>query len=254
VHDIGQNLVDIILTIMVMSDQSGSSSLLRRSSSQQLHQLIVLPWSGLAASNRPLSFQPGWHCVPVADPRWCAFDGLASSTKACRVSNKGQVIYGRLMPCSDLALHGLRSQTGRTGRPDRDFSRIPEGLGLWAASLNLQRRAGRQRRPLHGGSPETASSAKAAAEAAEGAVSTRVRLRLTWRNLERSEAVRGSGDFRPLFGQPRAGRSAEFPWLRCSLTRFANALRRPTWRLRKIRNSRRDDYEQMLAEKTETHH
>ncbi len=235
VHDIGKNLVDIILTnngyeVINLGIKQPVEAIIE---AQQEHQADCIAMSGLLVKSTAFmkdnlaAFNEAGINVPVI------LGGAALTprfvNKDCREVYDGQVIYGR-DAFSDLRFMDALVTAKAEEQWDNDkgfLGPIPEGLGLEA--VNTDERADVEE-----------ASALASVETPVVAVST-----------DRSESVPEETALTPPFlGSQVLLEDAidieeVFGFLDC------NALFAGQWQLRKAQGQSREDYEAMLAEKAE---
>jgi 5-methyltetrahydrofolate--homocysteine methyltransferase len=245
VHDIGKNLVDIILTnngyeVINLGIKQPVEAIIE---AQQKHQADCIAMSGLLVKSTAfmkdnlVAFNEAGIDVPVI------LGGAALTprfvNKDCREVYQGQVIYGR------DAFADLRFMDAYVAARDADqwdngrgfLAGAPEGLGL-----------------------ETAIEAEAAAEPAGDAAGTAPELAAASEvaapapadpNDHRSEAVPPEPALTPPFWGSQVLTEADIPLEQVFAYLDRNALFAGQWQLRKAQGQSRDDYEAMLAEKAE---
>ena len=248
VHDIGKNLVDIILTnngyeVINLGIKQSVEAIVE---AQQIHQADCIAMSGLLVKSTAFmkdnleTFNQAGISVPVIlggaalTPRFVNGD--------CRAAYRGQVIYGR-DAFADLRFMDALMQAKAEGLWDDHqgfLGQLPEGLGLAAAAADDVAAAGPAESSASGSDapPSDASAAPAAAAAAPA-------------SEERSETVPEEAALAPPF------------WGSCVLDEAAidlkevvayldrNALFAGQWQLRKSQQQSREDYDAMLAAKAE---
>ncbi|APD48948.1 methionine synthase [Synechococcus sp. CS-602] len=259
VHDIGKNLVDIILTnngyeVINLGIKQPVEAIIE---AQQLHQADCIAMSGLLVKSTAFmkdnlqAFNQAGIAVPVI------LGGAALTprfvNKDCRSVYKGQVIYGR-DAFSDLRFMDALAEAKQAGHWDdlQGFlAGIPEGLGLGSEPEPASDEQTSETSTSAEGSPENGLSAEAAAERPEGASAAGSLQSHLEQNLERSEAVPEEPAIRPPFLGSRVLDEAQIPLAEVFAYLDRNALFAGQWQLRKTKQQSRDDYEQMLAEKAE---
>ena len=246
VHDIGKNLVDIILTnngyeVVNLGIKQSCEAII---DAQQKHQADCIAMSGLLVKSTAFmkdnleAFNQAGIAVPVIlggaalTPRFVNGD--------CRAAYQGQVIYGR-DAFADLRFMDALMEAKAAGDWDdlQGFlGTIPEGLGI-ASPLS---------------SAEEPAKADAAVEAA--AISTpeatsSSELNDQSSNDQRSTAVAEESALEPPFWGSQVLTEQEIDLLEVFAYLDRNALFAGQWQLRKTQQQSREDYEAMLAEKAE---
>ena len=244
VHDIGKNLVDIILTnngyeVINLGIKQPVEAIIE---AQQQHNADCIAMSGLLVKSTAFmkdnleAFNAAGIDVPVI------LGGAALTprfvNKDCREVYRGQVIYGR------DAFADLRFMDAFVAARDADqwdngrgfLAGAPEGLGLEPATDDTA-------------APPTASAANAAPEA-EAAASTYPATAAP-ANDHRSDAVPEEPALSPPFWGSRVLTEAEIPLEQVFAYLDRNALFAGQWQLRKAQGQSREEYDAMLAEKAE---
>ncbi len=244
VHDIGKNLVDIILTnngyeVINLGIKQPVEAIIE---AQQQHNADCIAMSGLLVKSTAFmkdnleAFNAAGIDVPVI------LGGAALTprfvNKDCREVYRGQVIYGR------DAFADLRFMDAFVAARDADqwdngrgfLAGAPEGLGLEPATDDTA-------------APPTASAANAAPEA-EAAASTDSATAAP-ANDHRSDAVPEEPALSPPFWGSRVLTEAEIPLEQVFAYLDRNALFAGQWQLRKAQGQSREEYDAMLAEKAE---
>ena len=244
VHDIGKNLVDIILTnngyeVINLGIKQPVEAIIE---AQQQHNADCIAMSGLLVKSTAFmkdnleAFNAAGIDVPVI------LGGAALTprfvNKDCREVYRGQVIYGR------DAFADLRFMDAFVAARDADqwdngrgfLAGAPEGLGLEPATDDTA-------------APPTASAANAAPEA-EAAASTDPATAAP-ANDHRSDAVPEEPALSPPFWGSRVLTEAEIPLEQVFAYLDRNALFAGQWQLRKAQGQSREEYDAMLAEKAE---
>ena len=244
VHDIGKNLVDIILTnngyeVINLGIKQPVEAIIE---AQQQHNADCIAMSGLLVKSTAFmkdnleAFNAAGIDVPVI------LGGAALTprfvNKDCREVYRGQVIYGR------DAFADLRFMDAFVAARDAEqwdngrgfLAGAPEGLGLEPATDDTA-------------APPTASAANAAPEA-EAAASTDPATAAP-ANDHRSDAVPEEPALSPPFWGSRVLTEAEIPLEQVFAYLDRNALFAGQWQLRKAQGQSREEYDAMLAEKAE---
>ena len=244
VHDIGKNLVDIILTnngyeVINLGIKQPVEAIIE---AQQQHNADCIAMSGLLVKSTAFmkdnleAFNAAGIDVPVI------LGGAALTprfvNKDCREVYRGQVIYGR------DAFADLRFMDAFVAARDADqwdngrgfLAGAPEGLGLEPATDDTA-------------APPTASAANAAPEA-EAAASTDPAT-VVAANDHRSDAVPEEPALSPPFWGSRVLTEAEIPLEQVFAYLDRNALFAGQWQLRKAQGQSREEYDAILAEKAE---
>ena len=244
VHDIGKNLVDIILTnngyeVINLGIKQPVEAIIE---AQQQHNADCIAMSGLLVKSTAFmkdnleAFNAAGIDVPVI------LGGAALTprfvNKDCREVYRGQVIYGR------DAFADLRFMDAFVAARDAEqwdngrgfLAGAPEGLGLEPATDDTA-------------APPTATAANAAPEA-EAAASTDPATAAP-ANDHRSDAVPEEPALSPPFWGSRVLTEAEIPLEQVFAYLDRNALFAGQWQLRKAQGQSREEYDAMLAEKAE---
>jgi 5-methyltetrahydrofolate--homocysteine methyltransferase len=235
VHDIGKNLVDIILTnngyeVINLGIKQSCEAIIE---AQQQHQADCIAMSGLLVKSTAFmkdnleAFNGAGIAVPVIlggaalTPRFVHGD--------CRAAYKGQVIYGRDAFADLRFMDALMEAKASDAWSDHQgfLGPIPEGLGLAASDAADPPASG----------PEPAAAAVAASELAP--------------NDERSEAVPEEPALEPPFWGSEVLNEEQIDLEEVFAYLDRNALFAGQWQLRKTQQQSRSDYEAMLAEKAE---
>ncbi|MFZ9173237.1 methionine synthase [Vulcanococcus sp.] len=234
VHDIGKNLVDIILTnngyeVINLGIKQPVEAIIE---AQRTHNADCIAMSGLLVKSTAFmkdnlaAFNEAGIDVPVI------LGGAALTprfvNKDCREVYRGQVIYGR------DAFADLRFMDAYVAAKDADqwengrgfLAGAPEGLGLEAAPESEP--AGE---PVAAAAPQNPEPASP--------------------NDHRSEAVPEEPALTPPFWGSRVLTEADIPLETVFAYLDRNALFAGQWQLRKAQGQSREDYEAMLAEKAE---
>jgi 5-methyltetrahydrofolate--homocysteine methyltransferase len=271
VHDIGKNLVDIILTnngyaVINLGIKQPVEAIIE---AQQQHRADCIAMSGLLVKSTAFmkdnlqAFNEAGIDVPVI------LGGAALTPrfvhKDCREVYRGQVIYGR------DAFADLRFMDAYVAARDADqwdnqagfLAGAPEGLGLEAAPVGEA--AGEPAAAAAGTEAGAAGDAVDALSAAASADGHEASAHLSGddpsasaaaatpagRNDHRSEAVPAEPALMPPFWGSQVLSEADIPLQEVFAYLDRNALFAGQWQLRKAQNQSRDDYEAMLAEKAE---
>jgi 5-methyltetrahydrofolate--homocysteine methyltransferase len=241
VHDIGKNLVDIILTnngyeVINLGIKQSCEAIIE---AQQLHNADCIAMSGLLVKSTAFmkdnleAFNTAGITVPVIlggaalTPRFVHGD--------CRAAYNGQVVYGR-DAFADLRFMDALMEAKGAGTWDNlqgFLAGIPEGVGL------VEPAAEPAADDAAGAAPAEAASA-AAAEPGERVVSD-----------HRSDAVAEEPALMPPFWGSRLLLEQEIPLEEVFAYLDRQALFAGQWQLRKSQQQSRQDYEAMLAEKAE---
>lgn len=241
VHDIGKNLVDIILTnngyeVVNLGIKQSCEAII---DAQRQHQADCIAMSGLLVKSTAFmkdnleAFNQVGIAVPVIlggaalTPRFVNGD--------CRAAYQGQVIYGR-DAFADLRFMDALMEAKASGAWDdlQGFlGPIPEGLGIV--------------------SPETPAEEPAKADRAIEAVaiSTKEATVSVERNDQRSTAVAEERALEPPFWGSQVLTEQEIDLQEVFAYLDRNALFAGQWQLRKTQQQSREDYEAMLVEKAE---
>jgi 5-methyltetrahydrofolate--homocysteine methyltransferase len=246
VHDIGKNLVDIILTnngyeVINLGIKQPVEAIIE---AQLKHQADCIAMSGLLVKSTAFmkdnlaAFNDAGIDVPVI------LGGAALTprfvNKDCREVYRGQVIYGR-DAFADLRFMDayVAARDGSQWDNQGGFlAGAPEGLGLDAAS-------GAEA----AGEPATAAAGTDSVAAAPAADPSGVQAAVP--NDHRSAAVPAEPALQPPFWGSQVLSEAEIPLHEVFAYLDRNALFAGQWQLRKAQGQSREDYEAMLAEKAE---
>ena len=241
VHDIGKNLVDIILTnngyeVVNLGIKQSCEAII---DAQRLHQADCIAMSGLLVKSTAFmkdnleAFNQVGIAVPVIlggaalTPRFVNGD--------CRAAYQGQVIYGR-DAFADLRFMDALMEAKAGGAWDdlQGFlGPVPEGLGIV--------------------SPETPAEEPAKADRAIEAVAispTEATVSAE-PNDQRSTAVAEESALEPPFWGSQILTEQEIDLQEVFAYLDRNALFAGQWQLRKTQQQSREDYEAMLVEKAE---
>jgi len=241
VHDIGKNLVDIILTnngyeVINLGIKQSVEAIVE---AQQQHQADCIAMSGLLVKSTAfmkdnlLTFNQVGINVPVIlggaalTPRFVHGD--------CRAAYRGQVIYGR-DAFADLRFMDALMEAKAAGRWDDGqgfLDGTPEGLG---PSL---------------GSSEAVEAGAEAGEAAPVPVPPSATPAAMPASDHRSEAVPQESPAQPPFWGSRFLDESQIALQEVFAYLDRNALFAGQWQLRKAQDQSREAYEAMLAEKAE---
>jgi len=241
VHDIGKNLVDIILTnngyeVINLGIKQSVEAIVE---AQQQHQADCIAMSGLLVKSTAfmkdnlLTFNQVGINVPVIlggaalTPRFVHGD--------CRSAYRGQVIYGR-DAFADLRFMDALMEAKAAGRWDDGqgfLDGTPEGLG---PSL---------------GSSEAVEAGAEAGEAAPMPVAPSATPAAMPASDHRSEAVPPESPAQPPFWGSRLLDESQIALQEVFAYLDRNALFAGQWQLRKAQDQSREAYEAMLAEKAE---
>ncbi|MEB3184677.1 MAG: methionine synthase, partial [Cyanobacteriota bacterium] len=243
VHDIGKNLVDIILTnngyeVINLGIKQSCEAIIE---AQQQHQADCIAMSGLLVKSTAFmkdnleAFNQAGISVPVIlggaalTPRFVNGD--------CRAAYKGQVIYGRDAFADLRFMDALMAAKAAHGWDDQQgfLNGTPEGLGLGerpseVLALEHEASAAEQIPPA-----DQPGSEPAAVVVDDG----------------RSEAVPEQPALTPPFWGSRVLSEADIDLQEVFAYLDRNALFAGQWQLRKSQQQSRADYEAMLAEKAE---
>jgi 5-methyltetrahydrofolate--homocysteine methyltransferase len=246
VHDIGKNLVDIILTnngyeVINLGIKQSCEAIVE---AQQQHQADCIAMSGLLVKSTAFmkdnleAFNQAGISVPVIlggaalTPRFVNGD--------CRAAYKGQVIYGRDAFADLRFMDALMEAKAAKGWDDQQgfLNGTPEGLGLGLGerpseetALEHEASTADPNAPSHQSSPEAAAA-----------------LVL---DDSRSDAVPEQPALTPPFWGSRVLSEADIDLQEVFAFLDRNALFAGQWQLRKSQQQSRADYEAMLAEKAE---
>jgi 5-methyltetrahydrofolate--homocysteine methyltransferase len=249
VHDIGKNLVDIILTnngyeVINLGIKQSCEAIIE---AQQQHQADCIAMSGLLVKSTAFmkdnleAFNQAGIAVPVIlggaalTPRFVHGD--------CRAAYRGQVIYGRDAFADLRFMDALMEAKAAQAWDDHQgfLNGAPEGLGLGGRSEDPEPGAAAE---ADGQEAETAAAGgAAAAEASQGAAAGP--------NDSRSEAVPEQPALTPPFWGSQLLSEADIDLQEVFAYLDRNALFAGQWQLRKGQQQSRADYEAMLAEKAE---
>ena len=241
VHDIGKNLVDIILTnngyeVINLGIKQPVEAIIE---AQRTHHADCIAMSGLLVKSTAFmkdnlaAFNEAGIDVPVI------LGGAALTprfvNKDCRDVYRGQVIYGR------DAFADLRFMDAYVAARDAEqwdngrgfLAGAPEGLGLEMPSDSEA-----------SGEP-VSNGAETAPEAGSSVVASAAP------NDHRSEAVPAEAALMPPFWGSQVLTEVEIPLEAVFAFLDRNALFAGQWQLRKAQGQSREDYEAMLAEKAE---
>ena len=241
VHDIGKNLVDIILTnngyeVINLGIKQSVEAIVE---AQQQHQADCIAMSGLLVKSTAfmkdnlLTFNQVGINVPVIlggaalTPRFVHGD--------CRAAYRGQVIYGR-DAFADLRFMDALMEAKAAGRWDDGqgfLDGTPEGLG---PSL---------------GSSEAVDAGAEAGEAAPMPVAPSATPAAMPASDHRSEAVPPESPAQPPFWGSRLLDESQIALQEVFAYLDRNALFAGQWQLRKAQDQSREAYEAMLTEKAE---
>jgi len=241
VHDIGKNLVDIILTnngyeVVNLGIKQSCEAII---DAQRQHQADCIAMSGLLVKSTAFmkdnleAFNQVGIAVPVIlggaalTPRFVNGD--------CRAAYQGQVFYGR-DAFADLRFMDALMEAKAGGAWDdlQGFlGPVPEGLGIV--------------------SPETPAEEPAKADRAIEAVaiSTKEATVSAEPNDQRSTAVAEESALEPPFWGSQVLTEQEIDLQEVFAYLDRNALFAGQWQLRKTQQQSREDYEAMLVEKAE---
>jgi 5-methyltetrahydrofolate--homocysteine methyltransferase len=242
VHDIGKNLVDIILTnngyeVINLGIKQSCEAIIE---AQQQHNADCIAMSGLLVKSTAFmkdnleAFNAAGITVPVIlggaalTPRFVHGD--------CRAAYNGQVVYGR-DAFADLRFMDALMEAKGTGTWDNVqgfLAGIPEGLGLVEpAAEAISAEASEGADPQAVAAP--AEAAGAAAQVSD----------------HRSEAVAEEPVLAPPFWGSRLLLEQEIPLEEVFAYLDRQALFAGQWQLRKSQQQSRPEYEAMLADKAE---
>jgi 5-methyltetrahydrofolate--homocysteine methyltransferase len=244
VHDIGKNLVDIILTnngyeVINLGIKQSCEAIIE---AQRLHNADCIAMSGLLVKSTAFmkdnleALNQAGIAVPVIlggaalTPRFVHGD--------CRAAYRGQVIYGRDAFADLRFMDALMEAKAAEAWDDQHgfLNGPPEGLGLGD---------GRSEEP----DPEQAVGSEPA-EAAQGDVH-QIQGQPASIDDSRSEAVPEQPALHPPFWGSQVLSDAEIDLQDVFAYLDRNALFAGQWQLRKSQQQSRSDYEAMLAEKAE---
>jgi 5-methyltetrahydrofolate--homocysteine methyltransferase len=248
VHDIGKNLVDIILTnngyeVINLGIKQSCESIIE---AQLKHQADCIAMSGLLVKSTAFmkdnleAFNAAGISVPVIlggaalTPRFVNGD--------CRAAYQGQVIYGR-DAFADLRFMDalMEAKAGDAWDDCQGFLKgVPEGLGLGGRS-DEDRSEG----------AGTTEAAPADPVDADGAADEAGQPEVVGANDSRSAAVPEQPALTPPFWGSQVLTEQEIDLAEVFSYLDRNALFAGQWQLRKTQQQSRADYEAMLAEKAE---
>jgi len=252
VHDIGKNLVDIILTnngyeVINLGIKQPVEAIIE---AQQQHNADCIAMSGLLVKSTAFmkdnleAFNAAGIDVPVI------LGGAALTprfvNKDCREVYRGQVIYGR------DAFADLRFMDAYVAARDASqwdnragfLAGAPEGLGLDRAE---ESEAAGEPGTADAGTVPGAVASAAAADSTPDHNLPNVKLP----NDNRSDVVAEEPALTPPFWGSRVLTEADIPLDEVFAYLDRNALFAGQWQLRKAQGQSRQDYEAMLAEKAE---
>jgi 5-methyltetrahydrofolate--homocysteine methyltransferase len=244
VHDIGKNLVDIILTnngyqVINLGIKQSVEAIVE---AQQKHQADCIAMSGLLVKstafmkdNLQTFNEVGIH-VPVIlggaalTPRFVHGD--------CRAAYQGQVVYGRDAFADLRFMDALMEAKAADRWDDRQgfLDGPPEGLAWGEAPATPE--------PEASPSPDPADRAEPEAEPGTGELAMAD-------NSHRSEAVPEEAALRPPFWGSRVLLEEEIDLEAVMAYLDRNALFAGQWQLRKSQDQSREAYEEMLRAKAE---
>ena len=241
VHDIGKNLVDIILTnngyeVINLGIKQSCEAIIE---AQQQHQADCIAMSGLLVKSTAFmkdnleAFNDAGIAVPVIlggaalTPRFVHGD--------CRAAYRGQVIYGRDAFADLRFMDALMDAKAADAWDDHQgfLGPIPEGVSLAASDAAAA--------PAGSTEPEAPAEPAAAVAAAPEAAP----------NDQRSEAVPEEPALEPPFWGSQVLTEEQIDLEEVFAYLDRNALFAGQWQLRKTQQQSRADYEAMLAEKAE---
>ncbi|MFO7628119.1 MAG: methionine synthase [Prochlorococcaceae cyanobacterium] len=242
VHDIGKNLVDIILTnngyeVINLGIKQSCEAIIE---AQQKYQADCIAMSGLLVKSTAFmkdnleAFNAAGITVPVIlggaalTPRFVNGD--------CRAAYRGQVVYGRDAFADLRFMDALIDAKASGGWDDQQgfLNGAPEGLGM--AESQPDQAAG------HGAEP---------AEAAISAGGLETAASISGPNEARSEAVPEEPALSPPFWGSRVLSEDSIDLAEVFNYLDRSALFAGQWQIRKSQQQSRPDYEAMLAEKAE---
>ncbi|MBM5799927.1 MAG: methionine synthase [Cyanobacteria bacterium K_DeepCast_35m_m2_023] len=238
VHDIGKNLVDIILTnngyeVINLGIKQSCEAIIE---AQQKHQADCIAMSGLLVKSTAFmkdnlkAFNDAGIHVPVIlggaalTPRFVHGD--------CRAAYRGQVVYGR-DAFADLRFMDALMEAKQHGQwDDRQgfLGAIPEGLGLGPSSTESESEPTSQALPAEAHEPQTDSAE---------------------RNDSRSEVVAEEPALTPPFWGSCVLDESVIPLDQVFAYLDRTALFAGQWQLRKAQQQSREDYDAMLATQAE---
>jgi 5-methyltetrahydrofolate--homocysteine methyltransferase len=243
VHDIGKNLVDIILTnngyeVINLGIKQSVEAIIE---AQQEHQADCIAMSGLLVKSTAFmkenlaAFNEAGIHVPVIlggaalTPRFVQHD--------CRQVYEGQVIYGR-DAFTDLRFMDAYVEARREGQWDdrRGFlAAVPAGLGLEPAAATDD----------HGATAPPGPSSVGDDEVAAGGAA------LPPTSTDRSEVVPEESALEPPFWGPRILEESAIPLEEVFAYLDRQALFAGQWQMRKPQEQSREDYEADLRRRAE---
>jgi 5-methyltetrahydrofolate--homocysteine methyltransferase len=243
VHDIGKNLVDIILTnngyeVVNLGIKQSCDAIIE---AQQKHQADCIAMSGLLVKSTAFmkdnleAFNTAGISVPVIlggaalTPRFVHGD--------CRSAYRGQVIYGR-DAFADLRFMDALMEAKGAGEWDNNhgfLGPVPEGLGLRPESIEDLPQP-----PTAGESTPADSSADNDASIVESSVSE-----------DRSQSVPEELALVPPFWGSRVLNETEIDLEQVFAYLDRNALFAGQWQFRKTQEQSRQEYEALLLQKAE---
>jgi 5-methyltetrahydrofolate--homocysteine methyltransferase len=244
VHDIGKNLVDIILTnngyeVINLGIKQSCDAIIE---AQQKHNADCIAMSGLLVKSTAFmkdnleAFNQAGISVPVIlggaalTPRFVNGD--------CRAAYRGQVIYGRDAFADLRFMDALMEAKAAANWDDHQgfLQDPPEGLGL----------GGRSEDDTSAMAPGPADAGDSSLAGADGSLPA-----VAVPNDTRSEAVPEELALTPPFWGSRVLTEEEIDLQEVFAYLDRNALFAGQWQLRKSQQQDRPDYEAMLAEKAE---
>ena len=246
VHDIGKNLVDIILTnngyeVVNLGIKQTCEAIIE---AQQQHQADCIAMSGLLVKSTAFmkdnleAFNEAGIAVPVIlggaalTPRFVNGD--------CRAAYRGQVVYGR-DAFADLRFMDALMEAKAADSWDNlqgFLGPIPEGLGLADPEPPAPKPVDSYVESYVENAPAAPTTAATAASSIEP-------------NDQRSSAVAEEPVLVPPFWGSRVLTEQEIDLQEVFAYLDRSALFAGQWQLRKTQQQSRDDYEAMLAEKAE---
>ena len=246
VHDIGKNLVDIILTnngyeVVNLGIKQSCEAII---DAQQKHQADCIAMSGLLVKSTAFmkdnleAFNQAGIAVPVIlggaalTPRFVNGD--------CRAAYQGQVIYGR-DAFADLRFMDALMEAKAAGAWDdlQGFlGTIPEGLGI-ASPQSPADEPAKADGPIEAAAIPTPEATPSSEQNDQRS------------NDQRSTAVAEESALEPPFWGSQVLTEQEIDLQEVFAYLDRNALFAGQWQLRKTQQQSREDYEAMLAEKAE---
>jgi 5-methyltetrahydrofolate--homocysteine methyltransferase len=246
VHDIGKNLVDIILTnngyeVINLGIKQSCEAIIE---AQRQHQADCIAMSGLLVKSTAFmkdnleAFNEAGIRVPVIlggaalTPRFVHGD--------CRAVYKGQVVYGRDAFADLRFMDALMEAKAAQQWDDQQgfLGTMPDGLGLGPAGREAD-------------GDVLAQADAAAASQADGPSPADAEPLAAAISDERSAAVPEEPALAPPFWGAQVLAESEIDLGEVFAYLDRNALFAGQWQLRKSQQQSRDDYEAMLAEKAE---